>query len=125
MRARTCSSTVLWARYSAKLVYNNFPWPDQGRATDARIEKVAQAAQAVLDARANHPRSTLADLYDPLTMPQDLAKAHAKLDRAVDLCYRKDAFDSERKRFEFLFERWEGLVAPVMVGKGNKKGART
>ena len=62
-------------------------------------------AQAVLDARANHPRSTLADLYDPLTMPQDLAKAHAKLDRAVDLCYRQAPFESERNRFEFLFER--------------------
>lgn len=104
-------------RYSAKLVYNNFPWPDADRATDARIEKVSQAAQSVLDARAKHPRSTLADLYDPLTMPQDLARAHAKLDRAVDLCYRKDPFESERKRFEFLFERWEGLVAPVMARK--------
>lgn len=109
------------SRHSAKLVYNNFPWPADDRATDARVDKVAQAAQAVLDARANHPRSTLADLYDPLTMPQDLAKAHAKLDQAVDLCYRKDAFDSERKRFEFLFERWERLVAPVMVKKGKRK----
>jgi len=71
-----------------------------------------------------HPRSTLADLYDPLTMPQDLARAHAKLDRAVDLCYRKDPFDSDRKRFEFLFERWEGLVVPVTQPK-NKRGQRS
>lgn len=108
-------------RYSAKLVYNNFPWPFADRATDARVEKVAQAAEAVLDARANHPRSTLADLYDPLTMPQDLARAHATLDRAVDLCYRKDPFESERRRFEFLFERWEGLVAPVVKRKRRSK----
>jgi hypothetical protein len=108
-------------RYSAKLVYNNFPWPDADRATDARTEKVAQAALSLLDARAKHPRSTLADLYDPLTMPQDLAKAHARLDRAVDLCYRKDPFESERKRFEFLFERWDGLVAPVMVKKTGRR----
>src|SRR5690606_7508529 len=68
-------------RYSAGIVYNNFPWPDP---TDVQRESISTAAQSVLDARAAHPGSTLADLYDPLTMPLDLLKAHQKLDRAVD-----------------------------------------
>lgn len=67
-----------------------------------------------------HPTSTLADLSDPLIMPQDLTKAHATLDRAVDLCYREKPFENEQKRFEFLFERWEGEVGPVVVW--GKKG---
>ena len=69
-------------RYSAGLVYNNYPWPEA--ATAAQRSAVKKAAQAVLDARAAYPASTLADLYDPLTMPPALASAHAALDRAVD-----------------------------------------
>ena len=62
-------------RYSIGIVYNTFPWPD---ANDKQREKISALAQAVLDARANHqPGSTLADLYDPDTMPPDLRKAHA------------------------------------------------
>lgn len=98
-------------RYSAKLVYNNFPWPED--VTDAKRAKVEAAAQAVLDARANHPGSTLADLYDPLAMPKDLRDAHAKLDRAVDRCYRSQPFPDERRRFEHLFAMWERLTAPL------------
>ena len=60
-------------RYSKDIVYNNFPWPD---ATDDQKTAIEQLAQAVLDARANYPESSLADLYDPLTMPPDLLKAH-------------------------------------------------
>src|SRR5690606_19000245 len=69
-------------RYSAKLVYNNYPWPQD--VTDAQRNAVTEAAQGVLDAREAHPEASLADLYDPLSMPANLAKAHAKLDRAVD-----------------------------------------
>ena len=98
-------------RYSAKLVYNNFPWPTDADA--ARRGKVEAAAAAVLAARENHPGATLADLYDPLAMPADLARAHAALDRAVDLCYRPQPFPDERRRFEHLFALYERLVAPL------------
>ena len=99
-------------RYSAKLVYNNYPWPSSPAATQRT--KVESAAQAVLDARNEFPDSTLADLYDPLAMPPSLAKAHAALDRAVDKCYRPKAFTSERGRVEHLFELYEKLTAPLL-----------
>ena len=58
----------------------------------------------MLDARAQFPNSSLADLYDPLTMPPALVKAHNALDKAVDKCYRSKPFASETERIEFLFE---------------------
>ncbi len=70
----------------------------------------------MLDARAAFPDSSLADLYDPLTMPPKLAKAHAELDRAVDACYRAKAFDSDRERVEYLFALYEKLTAPLTAG---------
>ena len=73
--------------------------------------------QAVLDTRANYPDSSLADLYDPLTMPPDLVKAHQALDKAVDQCYRKKAFANERERIEFLFELYEEYTAPLFEKK--------
>ena len=73
-------------RYSNKLVYNNYPWPESPSVKQRAA--VEAAAQAVLDARKNFLGETLADLYDPLAMPPALIKAHAQLDRAVDLCYR-------------------------------------
>jgi hypothetical protein len=150
-------------RYSAGLVYNNFPWPQMqrsfhGRETpcvadscvreaasrtywssyheggeeeyparpqarsrtsrltgDVRKKAVVEAkAQAVLDARARYPLSALADLYDPLTMPPDLVKAHADLDRAVDQCYRSQPFTSDRQRVEFLFALYERCSEPLL-----------
>ena len=95
-------------RYSARLVYNNYPWPEN--TTRAQKKSVEQAVQQVLDERKLHPEASLADLYDPLTMPIGLRKAHEKLDRAVDRCYRKNAFVDERRRFEHLFEMWAGLT---------------
>ncbi len=88
-------------RYSAKLVYNNYPWPQNPTNTQQR--RVEEAAQAVLDARAQFPDSTLADLYDPNAMPPALRRAHDRLDRAVDACYRRQPFDSDRQRLEYLF----------------------
>lgn len=98
-------------RYSAKLVYNNYPWPQNP--TEAQHQSVEEAAQAVLDARAQFPDATLADLYDPNAMPPALRRAHDTLDRAVDRCYRKQPFTSERQRLEFLFNLYEQLVAPL------------
>lgn len=97
-------------RYSIGLVYNTFPWPD---ATPAQREKVESLAQAVLDARAAHPTSSLADLYDPDTMSANLRRAHAALDQAVDRLYRPAPFASDRDRVEHLFGRYEALVNPL------------
>jgi hypothetical protein len=94
-------------RYSAKLVYNNFPWPD---ADDKQRKKVEAAAQAVLDVRKHYPTSTLADMYDPRSMPADLRKAHTALDKAVDQCYRKEKFNSDMERLTWLFERYKELT---------------
>jgi hypothetical protein len=98
-------------RYSSKLVYNNYPWPLD--ATDEQKTKVKEAAKAVLAARDEHPTSTLADLYHPLTMPANLVKAHTALDRAVDRCYRKEPFHNDRERVEHLFALYEKLTAPL------------
>ena len=71
-------------RYSKDIVYNNFPWPTP---TDAQKAKIEQTAQAILDARALYPDASLADLYDELTMPPELRKAHQQNDRAVMAAY--------------------------------------
>mgnify|MGYP002427415359 CR=1 FL=1 len=71
-------------RYSKDVVYNNFPWPTPTGAQKAKIE---QTAQAILDARALYPDSSLADLYDETTMPPELRKAHQMNDKAVMLAY--------------------------------------
>jgi hypothetical protein len=105
-------------RYSNTLVYNNFPWPSPSVGQSKAVEA---AAQAVLDARAEHSKATLADLYDPLTMPPNLAKAHATLDAAVDRCYRSEPFVTERERVEYLFALYEKITLPLATGKPAKK----
>jgi hypothetical protein len=100
-------------RYSAKLVYNNYPWPESP--SERQRVAVENAANAVLAARTTFPNSTLADLYDPLTMPPVLVKAHADLDRTVELCYRPQAFQNDRQRVEFLFALYERLTAPLIA----------
>ncbi|GJQ28866.1 MAG: methylase [Phycisphaerae bacterium] len=109
-------------RYSNKLVYNNFPWPQN--VSDKQKAAVESAARAVLDVRASFKGQTLADLYDPLAMPKALRDAHADLDRAVDKCYRAAPFTSERARVEYLFELYQRLVTPLTApGKGRKRKA--
>ena len=113
-------------RYSNKLVYNNFPWP---REIDVNRElTVEKAAQSVLDARAQflppNGTSTLADLYDPLSMPPPLSKAHADLDRAVDRCYRPESFGSDRERVEHLFALYERLIAPLLPATPRSRSRR-
>ncbi len=112
-------------QYSAGIVYNNFPWPNP---TPAQSENVIEAAQAVLDARATHlpPQgmSTLADLYDPNSMPPELHRAHTELDRAVERCYRADKFTSDRERVEFLFRLYEQLTAPLLPATPAARGRR-
>jgi hypothetical protein len=153
-------------RYSNKLVYNNFPWPQS--ATAKQHAAVEAKARAVLDARAQFMEvgtarcavrarnagatlkkggalgqfipaalppgtsqrdvpaktATLADLYDPLAMPPALVKAHAELDRAVDLCYRREPFGTERQRVEFLFALYEKLTAPLLPAAKARRARR-
>lgn len=110
-------------RYSKDIVYNNFPFPET--TTDKQKQTVETCAQAVLDTRAKYSDSSLADLYDPLTMPPDLMKAHQKLDKAVDLCYRPQPFTSELKRIEYLFELYEKLTSPLLSKTKQKRPKRT
>lgn len=106
-------------RYSGSMVYNNFPWPQD--VSEKQKKAVEVAAQGVLDARAKYPTSTMADLYDPLTMPNELVTAHAALDKAVDKCYRSEPFQNDRKRVEFLFALYEKMTAPLLPGKKKKR----
>ena len=156
-------------RYSNKLVYNNFPWPqlnaseyvqtipcravsgvreaaartywssyhedgeDDGAVPETvdkqecltgdakRIAAVERTAQAVLDVRAKYTTATLADLYDPVSMPADLVTAHADLDRAVDRCYRAAPFTSDRQRVEFLFALYESITAPLLPAEKKRR----
>lgn len=147
--------------YSASMVYNNFPWPENP--SDKQVKAIEAAAQKVLDVRAEFmaspPRksappllkergkrgdasppllqergpggeASLADLYDPLTMPPKLVKAHNELDKAVDLAYRPYPFPNDAKRMEFLFELYEkyteaGRLFPSGEGRpARPKGAK-
>ena len=106
-------------RYSNDLVYNNYPWPENP--TNKQIESIEEKAQKVLDARAEFPRSSLADLYNPLTMPPALIKAHNDLDKAVDLAYRPQPFTSEANRMVYLFELYEKYTADLFTKEKTKK----
>jgi hypothetical protein len=109
-------------RYSKDIVYNNYPFPEN--ISDKQKQKVETAAQNVLDTRQKYPDSSLADLYNPLTMPPDLVKAHQTLDKAVDLCYRPQPFVNELNRIEHLFSLYETLSAPLLNVE-KKKRTRT
>jgi hypothetical protein len=106
-------------RYSKDIVYNNYPWPENP--TEKQLKAIETASQKVLDARLEFPKSSLSDLYDPLTMPPVLIKAHNELDKAVDLAYRPQAFTSEAKRMEFLFELYEKYTADLFTKEKPKK----
>ena len=108
----TCGRLKSDFRYSKDLVYNNYPWPKEP--SDKNKKAVETKAQKVLDVRAEFPESSLADLYDPLTMPPKLVKAHQELDKAVDLCYRPQAFTNETARIEFLFDLYNEYTMPLL-----------
>jgi hypothetical protein len=104
-------------RYSKDIVYNNYPWPGfAGEAlSDKHHKAIEQAAQCVLDARAQFAGASLADLYDPLTMPLALLKAHQKLDTAVDAAYQpsggKKSYASDAERVAFLFDLYQRITS--------------
>ena len=124
-------------QYSAKITYNNFPWPtlpvrgelvEPQQAVNAStgsaraVKNIEAAAQAVLDARAVHTNASLADLYDPLTMPANLLKAHQVLDKAVDAAYGYKGAATDAARVAFLFERYQQITSllPALVTKTKK-----
>jgi hypothetical protein len=116
----TCGRMKSDFQYSASIVYNNYPWPENP--SEKQIKTIEEKAQNVLEVRASFPNSSLADLYNPLTMPPALVKAHNELDKAVDAAYSKQAFTSEAKRMEFLFELYEKYTAGLFVK--DKKGKK-
>ena len=115
----TCGRLKSDFRYSKDIVYNNYPWPENPN--EKQIKAIEVAAQKVLDARLQFPNSSLADLYDPLTMPPNLVKAHNELDKAVDLAYRPQPFTSEANRMVFLFELYEKYTADLFTKEKVKK----
>lgn len=95
-------------RYSKDIVYNNFPWPTP---TDEQKAKIEQTAQAILDARDLYPDASLADLYDPATMPPELVKAHQQNDKAVMRAYGFDIkTTTESSCVAELMRRYQGLM---------------
>ena len=123
---QTCGRLESRYSYSNTIVYNNYPWP--GFAGEPLSGKhrtaIEQAAQGVLDARAQFASSSLADLYDPLTMPPALLKAHQKLDGAVDAAYLpsggKKAYVSDAERVAFLFELYQRITSLLPVSAVKK-----
>jgi hypothetical protein len=108
-------------RYSASIVYNNFPWPTP--AINQRIE-IERTAQIVLDTRSKFLNYSLSELYDPYTMPKELLKSHQKLDKAVEAAYGR-SFDDDSQRVAYLFELYQKLSGELFAdtkkkGKGRK-----
>lgn len=101
-------------RYSKDIVYNNFPWPNS---TEQQKQKIEQTAQAILDARALYPDSSLADLYDELTMPPELRKAHHQNDMAVMQAYGfakgSEAYKSETACVAELMKLYQKKVEEI------------
>ena len=106
MRA-VCGRLEMRYRYSKDIVYNNFPWPSPTTEQQAKIEA---SAQAILDARALYPDSSLADLYDPTLMPKELLQAHRQNDRAVMAAYGFSTKMTESECVAELFKKYAEMV---------------
>ena len=97
-------------RYSAELCYNTFPFPD---ITDKQKQIIEMHVNNILAEREKHSDKTMAELYDPDKMPQGLREAHHSLDLAIEKCYRQAPFESDEKRLEHLFKRYEIMTDPT------------
>jgi len=95
-------------RYSKDIVYNNFPFP---RISERQRGELSEQARQILFQREMHSEKTLAELYDPDTMPEELKAAHHQLDLAVERCYRSKPFESDEERLEHLFNLYERMIA--------------
>ena len=102
-----CGRLEMRYRYSKDIVYNNFPWPTP---TDEQKARIEATAQAILDARAKFPDSSLADLYDEVTMPPELRRAHQDNDRAVMAAYGFSTKMSESDCIAELFKMYQNLT---------------
>ncbi len=91
-------------RYSNQIVYNNFPWPVDP--SDKEIKNIKDISKRILDIRSEFKNNSLVDLYDPISMPAKLTKAHQELDKAVDKAYGKK-FDNDSERMKYLFELYK------------------
>lgn len=109
-------------RYSASIVYNNFPWPTEP--SKPRRQIIESAAQAIIDARAAIPDATLADLYDPLTIPPELRKAHEANDRAVDSAYGYRGNKEDPARVSFLFGLYQQLTCLPVADRPKARGRK-
>lgn len=105
-------------RYSAKLCYNTYPFPD---ISTKQKENLNLYVYAILDERAKHPEKTLAQLYDPDKMPKGLRQAHEDLDKAVEQCYRLQPFTSDSERLEYLFKLYEEMTKSGTLFEKQKK----
>ena len=90
-----------------------------------RVEQFRDNAEEAGRRGLDTMQNSLADLYDPLTMPPDLVKAHQALDKAVDLCYRPQPFVNELNRIEYLFSLYEALSAPLLKVEKKKRTKKT
>lgn len=104
--------------YSVNLTYNTFPFPD---ITTKQKENLNQYVFDILDERAKHPSKTLAQLYNPDTMPKGLLKAHQELDTAIEQCYRLQPFKNDTERLEYLFKQYEEMVKKDTLFAKQKK----
>ncbi len=106
-------------RYSNTVVYNNYVWCDL---SDEGISNTLNdCGKTIIDARAMYPNSTLANLYDPLTMPVELVKAHEANNKAVDKAYGYTGSDDDASRVAFLFKKYEELTSLLPVTAIKKK----
>lgn len=94
-------------RYSAQLCYNTFPFP---KISEAKKQEIEKAAEEVLLVREDYPGKTLAELYDPDKMPDDLREAHHRLDLIVESCYQDTPFANDEERLECLFKLYEKMT---------------
>ena len=95
-------------RYSSVLVYNTFPFPAISK---KQKEELNQHVFNILGEREKHPEKTLAQLYDPIKMPEGLREAHHQNDLAIERCYRSKPFSSDEERLEYLFKLYEKMIA--------------
>jgi hypothetical protein len=107
-------------RYSKDIVYNNFPWPSP---TEKQTTAIEESAQIILDTRAKFTKSSLSDLYDPISMPPELVKAHQKLDKAVEKAYGR-TFDDDSQRVAYLFELYQQKSGELFVDEKNRGRGR-
>lgn len=105
-------------QYSKTLCYNTFPFPEISNKQKLNLNEYVFA---ILDERAKHPSKTMAQLYNPDTMPKGLLKAHQELDTAIEQCYRLQPFKNDTERLEYLFKQYEEMVKKDTLFAKQKK----